>query len=306
MPALFRFAAKRVFLTYSAVGDHLHKEAVFYTIDERYPVKTYFIAEERHQNGDRHIHAVFEFKHKVDSCDCSLFDINDGWMTYHPNIQKIKKGQAHWERVIEYCDKEDPCPFANTSIKPTWGEMLDTASSQEEFLRLVRANYPRDFALNYSRLVTMCQNVYPTFSMNTIASYSLNFAITMPPELTFLVPQEMRSTVVVGKPGCGKTTWAKIHAPKPCLFVRHLDTLQELRTQHQSIIFDDLDFHHLPPATQKFLVDQADIAEIHIRYRVARIPSNTTRIFTANEYPFLEEGVHGEAIRRRIELITIQ
>lgn len=303
---MFRFAAKRVFLTYSKVSDIMTKECVYYTIDERYPVMTYFVAEERHASGDRHIHAVFEFRHKIDSKDVTCFDVNDGWTQFHPNIQTIKKGNAHWERVLEYCDKEDPCPFTNTEIKPTWGEIVETANSEQDFMRLVRRHYPRDFALNHSRLEAMAKKVYPTYDPNTIESYSLHFSITMPPELLLFTPLPGHSTVVVGRPGCGKTTWAKLNAPKPSLFVRHLDSLAKLTTRHMSIIFDDLDFRHLPPATQKFLVDTQDISEIHIRYRVATIPAGLTRIFTCNEYPFLDEGVHGAAIDRRVNKLFIQ
>jgi len=302
----FRFAARRVFLTYSNLSDAIHKEAIYHTIEERFPIKTFYIVEEHHVSGTRHIHAVLEFRRKVDSKDQLLFDINDGEIQHHPNIQKIKKGQAHWERLIEYCEKEDNSPLANTSLKPSWGDMIENSQSSDDFLRLVRRHYPRDFALNHSRLVAMTKIVYPTYGANTIAEYSPDFSITMPPELTLFRPLQGHTTVVVGRPGCGKTTWAKTYAPKPSLFIRHLDSLSELLPLHQSIIFDDLDFRHLPVATQKFLVDTKDLAEIHIRYRVARIPINITRIFTANEFPFLQEGIHGLAIARRIEAIFIQ
>lgn len=302
----FRFQARRVFLTYSDVSAELHKEAVYYTIDERYPIKEYFISEERHEAGGRHIHAAIEFTKKVTSINCNLFDVNDGENNHHPNIQTIKKGAAHWERVLEYCDKEDPCPFSNTEIKPTWGEMLEKSHDDKSFMELVKRHYPRDFCLNHSRLEAMSQKVYPPKSTNTIESFIVTWDITLPPELTFFQPLESASTVVVGRPGCGKTTWAKIYAPKPTLFIRHLDSLQELRPIHRSIIFDDLDFKHLPPPTQKFLVDQTDLAEIHIRYRVAKIAQGITRIFTANEYPFCEEGIHAEAVRRRCNCIFIQ
>ncbi|KAI9087996.1 hypothetical protein DFS34DRAFT_598500 [Phlyctochytrium arcticum] len=34
-----------------------------------------------------------------------------------------------------------------------------------------------------------------------------------------------RALVLVGLSGCGKTTWARRYAPRPCLFVRHTDDL---------------------------------------------------------------------------------
>lgn len=303
--APFRFSAKRVFLTYSDVCEHITKESIYFDLEERYPFKHYAIAEELHQSGGRHIHCIIEFKKKVDSKDTTLFDVSDIDHQHHPNIQPIKRGQAHWERVLEYVTKEDPIPLANIELKPTWGEMFDMATTKDEYLGLVKKHYPRDYALNLQRIEYSAEKTYPTSAVNTIEEFSPHYAITMPPELSLFVPSPGQSTVVVGRPGCGKTTWAKTFCPKPCLFVRHLDSLLLLQPHHRSIIFDDLDFKHLPDQTQKFLVDQTDLAEIHVRYKVAKIPAGLTRIFTANEYPFNDQGVHGEAIRRRITRLDI-
>lgn len=302
----FRFAAKRAFLTYSDVCEEITKEAIYHDINDRYPIKYFALGEEIHPStGGRHIHCLFEFSRKIDSRDVTCFDVADSQHQHHPNVQVVKKGAAHWERVLDYVTKDDPNPLANVELKPTWGELFDLATTKEEYLRLVKIHYPKDYALNLQRLEYMATKTYPTSTANTIVEYSLSFSITFPPELTLLVPLQGQSTVVVGRPGCGKTTWAKISCPKPCLFVRHLDSLLLLRPEHRSIIFDDLDFRHLPPPTQKFLVDTTDLAEIHVRYRVARIPPGVTKIFTANEYPFCDEGVHGEAIRRRINRVDI-
>jgi len=302
----FRFSAKRAFLTYSDVCEYFTKETVYYDINERYPLKFYFIAEERHISGGRHIHCVFEFRYKVDSRDPSFLDINDGNCQHHPNVQIIKKGQAHWDRCIEYSMKEDPLPFANIELKPTWGELFDKAQDAEHYLQLVKTHYPRDYALNYTRLVTMARANYPILNVNTVYDFSLTWEISLPQELLSFEPLPMKSVVVVGPAGCGKTTWAKLVAPKPCLFVRHLDSLAELLPNHQSIIFDDLEFGHLPNATQKFLVDMENLAEIHIRYRVAKIPSGTMRIFTGNTDPFSVEYRHREAIDRRCTYINLK
>lgn len=302
----FRFAAKRAFLTYSDVCEEITKEAIYFDLDARYPIKSYAFGEEIHPStGGRHIHAILEFRRKVDSTDVTLFDIADSEHQHHPNIQKVPKGQAHWERILDYVTKEDPCPLANVELRPTWGELFDNATTSEEYLRLVKQHYPKEFANNYRNLEYMATKTYPILTDDTIVEYSPPSLITFPPELVLLTPSIGQSTVVVGRPGCGKTTWAKTYCPKPCLFVRHLDNLQQLQPGHRGIIFDDLDFSHLPVATQKFLVDQTDPAHIHVRYRVARIPAGMTKIFTANEYPFTDEGIHGEAIRRRVTRIDI-
>lgn len=306
MPAHpFRFAAKRCYLTYSDIGS-LTKEDIYYTVDERWPIRYYVLGEEIHPTtGGRHVHCLIEFRTRVDTTDVTCFDVHDGVSQYHPNIQTIKRGQAHWDRILEYCTKEDPCPLANIELKPTWGEMMSDASSADEWLRLVKRHYPREYALNLQRLEYTAEKNFPTFGPNTICTFSVSPNATMTSALNLLAPLPATTTVVIGPSGCGKTTWAKIYAPKPCLFVRHLDTLKDLGPHHMSIIFDDLDFRHLPHPTQKYIVDQTDVATIHLRYRVATIPTNITRIFTANEYPFMDDGEHGQAIRRRLNLINL-
>jgi len=108
----------------------------------------------------------------------------------------------------------------------------------------------------------------------------------------------LKSLVLHGPAGCGKTNWAKIHCKKPALFVTHLDRLKDFDpTYHQSIIFDDLSFSHLPRTSQIHLVDRENPRDIHIRYKIINIPARVQKIFTCNEIPFTR---HDEAINRRI------
>lgn len=310
MPAAFRFAAKRVLLTYSDVCEEITKETVLYDICERTPSLEWSIAEETHpRTGGRHIHALIQFTHRVDTRDVRFFDIGDSAHQHHPNIQPVQYGKSNWEKALAYVQKEDPTPLTNIEPKLTYEEIYDTANSQEEFLQLVKKHHGRDFALNISSLERTAEKLWPTTSVNTVMSARTPSPQRTPFELTTTDPHSawgtLKSLVVTGPPGVGKTTWALHVAPKPCLFVRHLDSLKKLRPSHRSIVFDDLEFDHLPPATQKFLVDMEQIAEIHVRYGVATIPQGLPRIFTANVFPFTRDGVHGVAIKRRLKEVII-
>jgi hypothetical protein len=113
---------------------------------------------------------------------------------------------------------------------------------------------------------------------------------------------EGKSTVLIGPSGIGKTTWAKKNAPKPCLFVSHLDVLRKFRAgYHKSIIFDDMKFTHFPVQSQIHLVDWQDVRQIHCRYGCATIPANTTKVFLCNEVVFTDHP----AIERRVISIII-
>lgn len=114
--------------------------------------------------------------------------------------------------------------------------------------------------------------------------------------------EDSKSLVLIGRPGCGKTNWAKKNSLKPALFVSHLDRLKDFKPDvHKSIIFDDLDFKHLPRTSQIHIVDRENPRDIHIRYRTAFIPQGVQKIFTANEEPFITDA----AIKRRCRYFKI-
>lgn len=113
------------------------------------------------------------------------------------------------------------------------------------------------------------------------------------------------SHIFWGPPGSGKTEYAKFLLPK-ALFVTHMDDLGKFdATVYSGIIFDDMSFLHLPREAQIHLVDFDNPRSIHVRYKVANIPSGTLKIFTTNV-------VRGEiftfdgAINRRLTFHELQ
>lgn len=112
------------------------------------------------------------------------------------------------------------------------------------------------------------------------------------------------SWVIWGYPGCGKTHYAKALYPK-ALFVSHIDDLLNYDPEkYTAIIFDDMDFMHLPRTAQIHLADQDDDRSIHCRYSTATIPANTIKIFVTNNNEgkiFMDDA----AINRRIKTYHI-
>lgn len=303
----FNFQAIKVFLTYSQVG-FLTKEDVYYTITERFPAKRFLIAEENHADGGRHLHAFFHFKTKVRTKCQDCFDIFDGVTQFHPNIKPVGRMKRDEEKVLEYCQKDDPAPLTDIASVPTWGKMREMAETAEEYLGYVEQYFPRDAAMNWDKLKSYANQQFQSDDPMTIREYELPERAkesSARPHLATLT-DDGKSTVIYGPAGCGKTTTVLDIAPKPCLLVTHLDGLKRLKKEHKSIVFDDLDFKHLPPHTQKFLVDREQTREIHARYCNAIIPHGMRKFFTSNDYPFLDDDSEdAKAIERRVTRINL-
>lgn len=109
---------------------------------------------------------------------------------------------------------------------------------------------------------------------------------------------------VVGPAGCGKTTWAKLYAPRPSLFVSHIDQLRLFKPGfHKSIIFDDMNVSHWPRESQIHLLDFENSRAIHLRHVVATIPAGIFKIFTSNHQNW---NLQDAAIRRRMYVLNVR
>jgi len=124
---------------------------------------------------------------------------------------------------------------------------------------------------------------------------------TVDPRLNFIQPSTRKSTIIIGPSGIGKTTYAKMKAKKPSLFVTHIDDLKFMNASIKSIIFDDMTFKHLPLQSQIHLVDRDENRSIHVRYGTVQIPQGMEKWFTCNEQPFDEH----DAIKRRVQEINL-
>lgn len=115
------------------------------------------------------------------------------------------------------------------------------------------------------------------------------------------MPEE-KSVIIWGESGIGKTQFALALLPG-ALMVSHLDDLRKFRAEeHAGIIFDDMDFNHMPRTSQIHLVDMDHDRSIHVRYDVAVIPKYTKKIFTTNNCNGNIFLIDDPAIRRRIEI----
>lgn len=108
------------------------------------------------------------------------------------------------------------------------------------------------------------------------------------------------SLILWGEPGIGKTCFAATILPG-ALMVSHMDDLAHFNSDvHSGIIFDDMDFNHLPRTSQIHILDYDYARSIHIRYQTASIPANTKKIFTTNDVSGRIFDISDGAIKRRV------
>jgi len=292
MPSFYN--GKRFFLTYARC-ESLPADLVGF-LQSRADVRYYLVARELHEDGTPHLHACVEFtnteRHGVD------------WLDFegkHPNKQDPRK----WEACKQYCKKDGEfLEDAQTALDNAVGALapsLECASFETQkdwFDHCMQNKYAFAYATWMWDYVhpdsqTMLDDTYPGAMVPHLQAFKF-------------VHDLHRCLILVGDSGCGKTTWAKINAPKPALFVCHIDDMKLFRKgYHVSIIFDDVSFAHIPVTAQIHLCDFDNPRSIHCRHTVARIPAGVWKIFTCNagRLPLITSD---PAIKRRVKVVNVK
>lgn len=144
-PAPLNFHAKRIFLTYAQSGTTT-KEELRDHLMRNCGVEWYVVGIETHADGGNHLHAYCEWTRPKRVRDCRYFDYNG----CHPNIQSVRRPVE----CQQYCIKENNY-IANMVIgvtKRTYGEIIESSGSTEEFLVQIGESFPRDLVLNLERI----------------------------------------------------------------------------------------------------------------------------------------------------------
>lgn len=247
------------------------------------------VAQEQHEDGGTHFHALVNFKQKKNIKSSNYFDYNNE----HFNIQSTRNIKA-WTKYIEKDGN-----FIESGVRPK--QLTLTPLNPKRPLSQVGSDELRDYCVDN-------HIGYGYYLEEKTNRKKIDLSIYDEPQIGIMnmflqalqVPDNL-TIVLLGQTGCGKTSWAKQNCTKPGLLVRHIDGLKQFdREKHKSIIFDDMDFQHWPRTAQIHLVDQHDTSQINVKHSTATIPANIQKIFTCNIYPFAED----DAIKRRIKLIN--
>jgi len=277
--------ATTFFLTYPQ--SDLQHDIVYDSLSAIKPVIWARVAVEQHEDGHPHVHAIVRFGARVKTrSNMRIFDI----LERHPNIQVPRRIKD----VLEYVSKDGN--FKDYGPVPT------SSNKYDELVQLAKSHNRDEFdkcALENRISYQWASHIWTRHAESASTVREAGSGTECLQLQSLSLPD--KTTIIVGPSGCGKSTWAKRVCAKPALWCTHMDDLKKLSSEHKSIIFDDMDFEHLPRTSQIHLVDQHDTRSIHCRNTTATIPAGTEKIFTANKYPFVQD----EAIARRVTTINI-
>lgn len=288
-----RLNCKKVFFTYSQCN--LDLDIIYRHWNAFGPIAYAVISTELHEDGNEHKHGYIEYVTKIDIQNAIRIQIQ----TFKPNAQCAKEPNA----VITYVKKDGNYREWGTHNSKEHTKVYELAKislDRDLFFQTcmeakISFQYAHD-AWEQSRLIDAF-----TITEETLSAYA--GVIGCETLLNLLSPPVDHAFWIKGPSGIGKTTWALKNALKPCLFVKHQDTLRKLTAVHRSIVFDDMMFAHLPRETQIQMVDSDHPAQIHCRYGVASIPARIQKIFTSNVDIFdLKDLAIERRIRHRIDL----
>lgn len=285
----FKFDSTTFFLTYPQ--SDFENDAIIRELNAICELAWARACREEHEDGQPHTHVVGAFKRRFQSRNERVFDVSGR----HPNIQSVRS----IARALDYVSKEgnftDYGEVPVKKAKRAWSDVLEAAKGSEmDWLQVVHEERMGPHVAK--RIRELCQS--ESVDLDEYDNRPISKALQV-------VPEEFQSLLLVGQPGCGKTGWAMLHMPRPCLLVKHIDTLKSFRPgYHKSVCFDDCDFKHLPRSTQLQLCDFENQCQIHVRYGVAIIPARVPRLFLCNpnSEPFLQDpAIQG----RRLQTIYL-
>nr|QFU95484.1 RepA [Chickpea chlorotic dwarf virus] len=159
----FRFQSKYVFLTYPKCSSQ-RDDLLEFLWEKLTPFLIYFIAvaTELHQDGSTHYHALIQLDKKPWIRDPSFFDFEGN----HPNIQPARDSK----QVLDYISKDGDIKtrgdFKNHKVSPRksdarWRTIIQTATSKEEYLDMIKEEFPHEWATKLQWLEYSANKLFP-------------------------------------------------------------------------------------------------------------------------------------------------
>ncbi|KAI0278674.1 hypothetical protein BC826DRAFT_882638, partial [Russula brevipes] len=263
-PNNFRFGAKNYFLTWSQIGD-LDNEYIQNKFDSLGAnVKTWFAAEEHHQDGGRHWHAFIMFHQKLRTRDKHYFDVGG----IHPNIKVSKGNSLDQVKIWKYLNKDHYHkfgPWEGPNSTQDVGGMKEayaaaaSAHTRDEFFQLIKHADPKNYITQFERLEYYADKHFaPPKKEYTPPEQDF---IRIPDEMKMWVEHELpknnrpKSLVIWGPSRTGKTSWARSLGHHS--YMSTMWNIDEIDETAQYLVLDDINFDTFP-TWQAFLGAQSE------------------------------------------------
>ncbi|AUM61624.1 Rep [uncultured virus] len=301
-PKEFRLNSQQLFLTYSQCPINL--ELILNHLKSLVEIDKYIVAQEKHQDGNLHIHCYLLLKSKLNLKNPRKFDYQE----YHPKVE----GCRSYKNVIKYVTKDgnyitnyerdilEKIINDNKKASEIYVEArkLAVEDKVEEGMKILEhAKTARDLCIHGNTIRRNLESLVP--KRRKIVFALSDFRIDFEWDRT-------KTLILWGPTNTGKSSLAKALLPDS-LFVSHIDRLRDYNSKsYTGIIFDDMSFKHIPRDGQLHLVDNYDDRDIHCRYAPAFIPAGTPKIITSNNPPSEILLVLDPAIARRVQIVNIE
>nr|WPR18683.1 MAG: replication polyprotein [Chemarfal virus 13] len=291
MPAPYRLQGAHISLTYPRCDAPLDDLLTYLrnkSVGSRSP-KHVIVCSETHEDGTFHRHAYVNYDGRINITNPRNFDFG----SFHPNIQSCRNVEA-WKNYVK---KDGTFVEWQSDIEEVDIVTLAGRLSRREFMNYAVAHkLPFGY---YQEAIAQANNESDLVTFNEDPNSNFAYAFEKPlHEYEFSTD---KTNVIVGPTGCGKTLKCLREMKKPVLMVSHIDQLKLLGLHHKSILFDDMNFSHLPLQAQIHMVDRSYSRAIHRRYGTTVIPLGTQVAITCNELPFM----YHPAIARRTHQLVI-
>lgn len=275
----FRLDAKHLLLTYSQCNiepDEFRKR-----LEECFTGSEFLVGCERHQDGNRHYHALVSLPRRKSFRRATFADLGE----YHPNVQGVR----HLPASIRYVKKD-----GDTFQSQGWSEKRDAGylglareGKYSEAITAFADRYPLQYVINKTRVDSNLRAIAYGAGSGP-SDFTLDqFVLDPGLETAIEAWDEKRYCMVLSGPsGIGKTKLARAILNKKAgsegiCFVRHRDQLKQHRPG-QPILFDDMSFLHWPRESVIHLLDCEEESQIDVKHGMVVIPAFTPRILTTN------------------------
>jgi len=241
----FRIDSKTFGLTYSQCP--LSPETVLEFL-RMYNAVYVLVAQETHQDGNYHLHAMVYFDKRQSIRRQTFFDIViNSDLHYHPSIESVRDSTNWWN----YCTKGGVFlewgerDAALTKLKQgTWKDVLD-CKTREDYLLTIKDNFPREFANNLEKLMFTADYLFKKDTPEYVSNPDYKFVL--PLSITNWLQDEFNGThdrpkslVLVGPSRTGKTEWARSLGTHN--YFNDMVNFAEWNEDAGYTIFDDFEF----------------------------------------------------------------